>query len=243
VTSLNFIPPVIAHRGASGYAPENTMVAFIKAVQMGIKWVEFDVVQAACGNTIVFHDETLDRVTNEKGFVYLYPYSYLRTLDAGSWFDPKFSGEHIPTLREVIEFFQATKINANVEIKVLSGQIENFIVRVLKELSPYLSRHQSRILFSSFSIEALQVLRKHSPDCQIGLLMHEWLPDWRQICLSLQCASLHVYDEILTFKAAQEVKAMNKTLLCYTVNDPERAKELYSWGVDAVFSDLPDLIL
>ena len=90
---LQFLPPVIAHRGASAYAPENTLAAFVKAAQLGIRWIECDVMQAACGEVIIFHDETLERTTNGKGDVDRYPYSYLQSLDAGSWFDPIFSGE------------------------------------------------------------------------------------------------------------------------------------------------------
>ena len=73
--------------------------------------------------------------------------------------------------------------------------------------------------------------------------MHEWEPDWEDICLSLQCVSIHVNHEIMTPAAAMSIKTMKKALLCYTVNEAKRAKELYSWGVDAVFSDVPDKIL
>ena len=98
--SLLFDPPVIEHRGVSSYAPENTMSAFTRAVQLGIQWVEFDVMLAACGTPIIIHDESLDRTTNGHGNVGDYSYSYLRTLDAGSWFSPSYSGERIPSLEE-----------------------------------------------------------------------------------------------------------------------------------------------
>ena len=116
---LSFNPPVIAHRGASVYAPENTLAAFTKAAQLNIKWVEFDVMQAACGEPIIFHDETLDRTTNAKGDVSQQPYAYLQTLDAGTWFHPRFAGERIPTLKQVLQFLRDTKIAANIEIKAL----------------------------------------------------------------------------------------------------------------------------
>lgn len=243
MASINFRPPVIAHRGASGYAPENTLSAFIKAADLGIKWVEFDVMQAACGEVVVFHDDILDRITNGKGPVVQYPYSYLRTLDAGSWFDPAFSGERIPTLAQVLEFLQSAKINANIEIKALPGQEEQLVKRVLTVMKSYLLDSSSTFLFSSFSIDALQFLRKHSSDYYLGLLMHDWLPNWHEVCEKLNCISVHVYDEILTHHLAKEIKNKDKALLCYTINNRLRANEVYSWGVDAVFSDFPDRFL
>lgn len=238
-----FNPPVIAHRGASAYAPENTMIAFTKAAQLGIKWIEFDVMQAACGESIIFHDETLDRTTNGSGNVGSYPYAYLRTLDAGAWFDPQFSGEQIPTLKHVIDFLRNTKLSANVEIKPFPGQEESTVKSVLKEITPHFPQPNPAILFSSFSVETLQFLRKYSPHCLLGLLLDEWRPDWQEICESLQCVSVHVNEKIMTSEMARKIKSMGKTLLCYTVNDTTRAKELYSWGVDAIFSDNPNKIL
>jgi glycerophosphoryl diester phosphodiesterase len=92
-------------------------------------------------------------------------------------------------------------------------------------------------------MKSLRYLRLYSPTCFIGLLLHEWRPDWEEDCLLLNCVSVHVNNDILTEEMAKKVKSMNKLLLCYTVNDPERAKTLYHWGVDAVFSDVPDRII
>ncbi len=240
--SINFNPPVIAHRGASAYAPENTMAAFVKAAQLGIQWVEFDVMQASCGKPIIFHDDELDRTTNGQGEVNHFSYPYLASLDAGSWFDPVFSGERIPTLISVIDLLSHAHLSANVEIKALPGHEEALVKQVVDEIRPKISLTEGRILFSSFSLAALHSLRQYAPDCLIGLLLHEWEPDWQAICKSLHCVSVHVNHEIMTPAAAYTIKSMGKALLCYTVNDPARARELYSWGVDAVFSDVPDKI-
>lgn len=240
---LKFSPPIIAHRGASGYAPENTMIAFVKAAQLGIKWIEFDVMLSSLNEPIIFHDETLDRTTNTKGLIEPHAYAFLRTLDAGSWFNPIFAGEQIPTLKQVLEFLQNAKMHANVEIKPLPGQDVETAVYALKEIINYFPQPHPAILFSSFSVPALQTLRKHSPQAMLGLLLHEWEAGWEEIAESLQCVSVHVNEEIMTPTAAKKIKNMNKALLCYTVNNPRRAKQLYSWGVDAVFSDFPDKLL
>ena len=240
--SLNFSPPVIAHRGASAYAPENTMIAFTKAAQLGAKWIEFDVMLAACGTPIIFHDDLLDRTTNGKGEVTQFPYAYLNTLDAGAWFNPIYAGEHIPTLAEVLLFLKNTHMNVNVELKPTAGYEKELVIRVLEIISPYLDHPSFTILFSSFSMEALQHLREYSPNALIGLLLHEWEKGWEKYVESLRCVSLHVNEEIIDRETAQKIKKMDKKLLCYTVNNPKRAKELFSFGVDAVFSDNPDKI-
>ena len=243
MVSLNFSPPVIAHRGASAYAPENTLIAFLKAAQLGIKWIEFDVMQASCGEPIIFHDDSLERTTDATGQVCQLPYTYLQTIDAGRWFDPQFAGERIPNLQQIIELLQNTKLNANVEIKSLPAYEEPLIKTVLAQLTPYMKTKQSTILFSSFSINALTLLRKQSPDALLGLLLHDWEPGWEEVVNSLQCVSVHVNQHILTKSIAKKIKSMDKALLCYTVNHPKRALKLFSWGVDAVFSDAPDLIV
>jgi glycerophosphoryl diester phosphodiesterase len=240
---LNINPPIIAHRGASYDAPENTLIAFTKAAQMGIKWVEFDVMLAACGEPIVFHDETLDRTTSGCGNVGDYPYAHLRSLDAGGWFNARFSGERIPTLAAVLEFLQLANMCANVEIKPLPGQDKATAVRCLQEVERYFPQPNPAILFSSFSVDALRYAREQSADCLLGFLMHDWLDDWDAIGKSLSCVSMNVFEEILTEERVHKIKQAGYLLLTYTVNDLKRANELYAWGVDAVFSDVPDVIL
>lgn len=239
---LKIDPPVIAHRGASAYAPENTLIAFIKALELGVKWIEFDVMQATDGEFFIFHDERLDRTTNSKGAVNQFAFSYLQTLDAGSWFHPTFASERIPSLKQAMELLANTKLSANLEIKPFPGQEEQMIVHLLQELADY-NLNDINILFSSFSIDVLKYLRKHAPHYSIGLLLHKWNPEWQTIAESLHCVSVHVNHKILTPKKATEIKNTGKLLLCYTVNDPKRALELYHWGVDAVFSDVPDKII
>jgi len=229
-----FAPPVIAHRGASAYAPENTMSSFTKAVQLGIRWVEFDVMLAACGTPIVFHDETLDRTTNAVGNVGDYSYTYLRTLDAGSWFSSSYSCERIPAFEQVVEFVRDTGLCANVEIKPLPGQDKATVTAVLKVVSRYFPENNPSILFSSFSVP--------TPHCSMSLLMHEWLPDWKSLADELSCVSINVNQEILTADNPRVLKGDDRQLLSYTVNDARRAEQLFSWGVDAVFSDNPDIV-
>ncbi len=240
---LKVTPPVIAHRGASALAPENTLAAFEKAAALGIKWIECDVVQAACGEPVIFHDDLLDRTTNGTGPVFTHPYSHLKLLDAGGWFNPAFLNERIPTLKELLHFLATRQMNANIEIKALPGQEAEQVKNVMEIMQPYLDSSENTFLFSSFSLEALKCIRQFYPQVLVGLLLHEWLPDWQEICAWLHPVSIHVNDEIITQNTAEIIKAMNKQLFCYTVNHPARAQMLFSWGVDAVFTDVPDIII
>ncbi|MDR3477694.1 MAG: glycerophosphodiester phosphodiesterase [Gammaproteobacteria bacterium] len=237
MSSINFQVPVIAHRGASRYAPENTLSAFFKAKQLGAQWVEFDVMLSACGEAVVIHDETLNRTTNGNGIVGDYPYSYLRTLDAGAWFNAKFSGEKIPTFKDVILCLQEHQLAANVEIKPLPGQEEQTAKKVLADIRDYWTVDMMPPLLSSFSVPSLRTVRQNSPDALIGLLIDEWFGGWEEVCDQLQCVSVHLNQRILDENVVRHIKAMNRFVLSYTVNDPHRAKELFGWGVDAVFSD------
>jgi glycerophosphoryl diester phosphodiesterase len=239
---LSFDPPVIAHRGASAYAPENTLSAFTKAVALGVKWVEFDVMAAACGEPIVFHDDELQRTTRQQGRVMNFTYHYLQTLDAGAWFDPRFSGERIPRLNDLLVFLAESKMNVNIEIKAPPASEDALIKRVLQEVSPYWNTGQT-FLFSSFSLTALRRLREQAPTCLLGLLLDEWRTDWNSIATDLDCITINTNADNMTAARVHEIKMTNRAVLCYTVNDPMQAAKLFEWGVDAVFSDIPDRIL
>ncbi|MHB1220484.1 MAG: glycerophosphodiester phosphodiesterase family protein, partial [Gammaproteobacteria bacterium] len=189
--SLKFKQHVIAHRGASFYAPENTMAAFQKAVDLGIEWIELDVALTKDNHPIIIHDDTLNRTTNGVGDVGLYTLAQLKGLDAGSWFAPAFHQETLPTLTELTSFLEKTNTYANVELKSLPGREETLVLAVLREMSAYLNRYNSRILFSSFSVPTLMLLRGAASNVRIGLLMEEWLPDWQVIASKLHCVSIH----------------------------------------------------
>ena len=233
-----YLTPIIAHRGASALAPENTLRAFRLAAEMGAKWVEFDVMLSSCGEAIVIHDETLERTTNGVGQVCDFPYEYIKTLDAGSWFNPKFAGEKVPTLTEVLRLLQECHLLANIEIKPSLGREEETVKKVLQVVEENW-RAEAPILFSSFSQEVRMCLRKQAPTSLIACLMHEWRDDWKKISDEFHCAAMDVNHKILSPERANELKSADRLLMSYTIDDPVRARELFSWGVDAIFSNCP----
>jgi glycerophosphoryl diester phosphodiesterase len=237
---LHINPPIIAHRGASLYAPENTIAAFRKAKALGMNWVEFDVMLTSDHEVVVIHDDLLDRTTSGKGHVYDFPYEYIKTLDAGSWFNPKFHAERVSTLKDIMTVLNELNLFANIEIKAQLGQEELIVTKVLELIKNHLI---SPPLISSFSYPILECVRKKSPGSWVGMLMHKWKDDWEMKADQLQCQAVDVNYEILTPERVSAIKQTGRTLLAYTVNDAAIFQKLLSWGVDAVFSDCPEKML
>ncbi len=239
----SLVPPVIAHRGVSAQAPENTLAAFAKARQMGLNWVEFDVMLAATGEAIVIHDDHLERTTNGKGHIINCAYHYLKTLDAGSWFDPVFSDQHIPLLEEVLYLLHSQHLAANLEIKPFPGQEGMIAQRIFEVLQQNTAQLPSPLLISSFSPVVLKNVRKISTSAVLGMLVDEWQEDWQNFCSETQCTSVNINHMLLNPARVNEIKEKGYLLLAYTVNNIQRAQELLSWGVDAIFSDCSEAIL
>ena len=222
-------------------APENTMIAFTKAVQAGVKWMECDVLLAASGEPIILHDDQLDRTTNGFGRVDQYAYRYLQTLDAGGWFHSSFANERIPALIDVLNLIKEMQLSLNIELKTVSHPAR-LIEQVQQAIDTADLTAENQVLFSSFSIPTLYELRKRSTEANIGLLMDKWMPDWHELCLELTCCSVHVNVDCLTENRIKKIKDTGLLLLCYTVNHPLHAKTLLSLGVDALFSDNPHML-
>ena len=233
----NYLSKIIAHRGASALAPENTLAAFRKAAEMGARWVEFDVMLAASGEVVVIHDEMLERTTNGIGLVSECSYSYLQTLDAGSWFNAAFAGEKIPTLVQVLELLCDLDLMANVEIKPASGCEDETVQQVLKVIDENWPADKKPLLVSSFSEKVLECVRKYSSTQPLGFLMDEWQDEWQKKCDALDCISVHLNKKIVTHSRVEAIHATNRLLLSYTVDDPLLAKQFFAWNVDAVFSN------
>lgn len=233
---------VIGHRGASAYAPENTIAAFNRALMLGCHFLEFDVMLSADGQPFVFHDEGLKRTTNGRGQFGLVDSSYITSLDAGKWFAKDYQGEKIPHLRDVLEWLVFANINANIEIKPYPNTAHQTTVAVLAHLNRYWPTAKPLPLISSFDYSALSLSRSIAPEIPLGLLLDKWDDQWLEKARKLQCYSLHFNKSALTALRVQAIKAAGYHLYVYTVNRKRQARKLLDWGVDAVFSDYPDLL-
>jgi glycerophosphoryl diester phosphodiesterase len=239
------LPSVIGHRGACGYAPENTLASLATAADMGIKWVEFDVMLTKDGVPVLHHDETLERTTSLSGRVCDMPFATLKTADAGSWFGDSFVNEPIPTLEQAMDLCLQRGLGMNVEIKPCEG----FEVETAEVALDVLSRtwdDMGSLLISSFQPVCLVVALNMAPDYARGLLLETDIhPNWREMVDHLEPATINFdgNSNKLTREQVEDFMDTGCKLAAYTINDPARARLLYAWGVDSVFSDVPDVIL
>ncbi len=235
------IPRIIAHRGSPKLAPENTLASFRQAARDGAAWVEFDVVLSADGRPVIFHDDALDRTTDGAGQVGDTPFDILRDLDAGSWFSRSYAGEMIPTLEEALDLFAELGLGFNMEIKPAPGREQETAVVALATARDC---WQGPVpLISSFSRIAVATAKEVQPGWPRGILFDHVAEDWRDAADKLEVVSVGANHRHLSREVVAAVHATGRKVTAYTVNDEARASLLFSWGVDALFSDVPGVLL
>ncbi len=237
------LPRVIGHRGACGYAPENTIESIKTAAEMGAEWVELDVKLTKDSVPVIFHDETLERTTNGSGNMADITFADLQELEAGSWYGESFAGIRIPTLEEAIDVILSHNMGLNLEIKPCPGREVETAEAALDILSRIWD-DTDKLLISSFQHVSLEVAHEMSPDWKRALLMDAPLKNWAELADYLDVAAININgrDMTLTREGVEEYIDTGRLVCAYTINDPIRAKTLFTWGVDAVFSDVPDVI-
>ncbi|WBF45275.1 glycerophosphodiester phosphodiesterase [Serratia rubidaea] len=234
-------PPIVAHRGGGSLAPENTLAAIDVGARYGHKMIEFDAKLAQDGQIFLLHDDTLDRTSNGWGVAGELPWDKLAQLDAGNWYGAAFKGERLPLLAEVAQRCRQHGMMANIEIKPTHGADEETGRRVA-QAARQLWQGQTDPLLSSFSVAALAAAQVAEPTLPRGLLLESWQDDWRELTDRLGCVSLHIAHRALTAERVQALKQAGLRILAYTVNRPERARQLLEWGVDCICTDRIDLI-
>jgi glycerophosphoryl diester phosphodiesterase len=235
------LPPVIGHRGAAAYAPENTLAGLRRAKTLGCAWVEFDVRLTGDGALVLCHDPLLDRTTSGSGLVSAMSLAAIRELDAGSWFDPSFAGERVPNLDEVLLLAAELDLGANIEMKSDRGREYATAAAVAASLRRP-RRRPPAVLVSSFLVSALAALRELAPEIPRGVLFRFIPRGWAQTALSLGCTIIGADHRRLRPPRIAAIRAAGYELAAFTVNDPVRARLLFDWGVTSVFSDAPDII-
>ncbi len=229
---------IIAHRGASAVAPENTLAAIARAADLGARSVELDVMLSADGVPVIIHDTDLARTTNGTGPVAALAFEQLARLDAGSWFGAAFAGERIPSLADAITLILSRNLSLNLEIKPSPGEDRATATRAIELLAADWPEGAALVL-SSASIEALAVARDAAPHWRRGLIADVPPPDWRELLADLGCASLHCAASTATPSLIEAVHAAGHRLLAYTVNRPATAATLFKYGADGIFTDDP----
>jgi glycerophosphoryl diester phosphodiesterase len=218
----------IGHRGASGYAPENTLAAFALAIEMGCSWVELDVYVVE-GELLVIHDDTLERTTNGKGRVMDTSLGTLRALDAGT-------GQQIPTLSEVIELVDH-RVGINIELK---GPHTAAPVNAL--LAGYVDRgwRAEEFMISSFKHAELALT---DPRYRRGALFSKTVKDYFQRTRELGAFAFNLDIKLVTPQLVATAHDEGLLVYVYTVNKVADIDRMRAYGVDGVFSNYPDRVL
>jgi len=228
---------VIAHRGASGTSPENTLAAFRRAVEIGADMIELDVQLTRDGAVVVIHDYTLERTTSGVGAVHETVLADLRRLDAGSWFAPAFGGERVPTLAETLD---AVPLPINVELKPVGpGELEARALAVVEEAGAL-----RRTIFSSFAMDALERVRARSAAAQLAVLWEtERVEDAVAWARRVGARALHLRKDTTTPRALEAAASAQLAVRVWTVNDQAEMQRLAAAGVGGIFTDFPERFL
>jgi len=230
---------VIAHRGASGHAPENTLAAFRRAVALGASFIETDLHLSRDAHFVAIHDDTVNRTTNGQGHVHDLTLTDLGRLDAGSWFGSEFFGERIPTLEEILEFSKKNDVVFYLELKPTGAWGgEHALIGALRE-----SGEIARTIVISFDAGIIAALRKIEPTLMTGLLFEGQIDQPLERAVEVGARQLAVRGDLVTPALIAEARKRDLQIVCWTVNQPAHMRMLIEAGVDGIMSDYPDRLV
>jgi len=236
----------IAHRGASGHAPENTLAAFDKAVEMKADFFELDVQMSKDGHLVVIHDTTVDRTTDGTGRVKDLTLEELKRLDAGSWFGPEFAGERIPTLEEVLDRYRG-KIGILIEIKEpsLYPGIEEKVAKALEERNMHRPKN-GKVIVQSFGHETVKNFHRILPSVPVGVLLS--YGDYPDGVTDEELAAFADYADyvnpsqlLVDENLVRRIHSLGMKITPYTIRTQEEADRMIAAGVDGIITDFPEL--
>lgn len=237
-------PLIIAHRGASGHAPENTMAAFELAIELGADAVELDVRRSLDGALVVIHDATVNRTTTgeHRGFVSRLTLAQLKTLDAGSWRGTQYAGERIPTLEEV---FVGLRGRTRFLIELKDSGIEEDVVRVIREAGV-----ADSVMLQSFSAKSVAVIASLIPEAPSGVLFRRPILFGRgrftdkvvHTTADKGAVFAAVAHKAMTKSQVDAVSAQGLGIYAWTVNDVDAMRKMIDLGVDGIITNYPDIV-
>jgi len=227
------LPLILGHRGARAVKTENTIEAFRYACQFGVKWVELDAMLSKDGVVMVFHDETLERMTEKNGRLDELTAEQLQELTL----KPK---GKIPTLAEVLDVLNEFDACVNIEIKPSKAELARETARkIWQVVCDKGFNDPDRLFFSSFTWEALEETAILAPQIRRGVLVEDISGDWRPAAKKVDAYSINYDADLLTPDLIAEIKNGGYHLMVYTVNDSEQARRLRKAGVESFFCDDP----
>jgi len=234
-------PIVVAHRGASGECPENALAAFRRAIELGADFFETDVRLSRDGVPVLMHDAAVDRTTDGTGPIAGLSLEEIKRLDAGSWKAPQFAGERVPTLAEALDLARG-RIRVNIEIKDPAAA-EPVVVAV------HAAAMDNQVVVLCFDDHVLSRVRALAPDLARMVLVSSRAPGYPPAgeiirrCRAVGAAAMGVQHDGASADLIEAAHAAGIAVLFWTVNDPERMRELIALGADVVASDWPEVAL
>ncbi|PIZ04976.1 MAG: hypothetical protein COY58_01540 [Gammaproteobacteria bacterium CG_4_10_14_0_8_um_filter_38_16] len=233
------LPFFIAHRGASRWAPENTLAALTEAKKRGAKWVECDVQLSKDHVPVIFHDAILSRTAQHPGFLSRMRFQKIQTLDVGSWFSKKFTGERVPTLHEWLQCCVRLKLCLNLEMKARTKKQAGLLAKiVLAELEKFTYFNEKKLLLSSSNLVCLTEVMQDEKKRRCGFITDKKLSEKK--CTALfkkNIVSLHQPYQLLNQRYVAQLHQHGFRVLAYTVNTMATVRKMKAACVDGVFTD------
>ena len=228
---------VIAHRGASSYAPENTLAAFDLALQMGVRHIELDVALTSDSHTVVIHDDKVDRTTNGSGPVRGHTLAALRELDAGSWFGARFEDERIPTFDEVLARYNG-RVHIHTEIKGKSPGLSQRTADLIRKHAM-----EEQVTVTSFQSVRLEEMRAYAPEFPTGWLVREVNDSIIAQAHTLGVTQFCPRADAVTPELVQRLHAEGFVARAWGVSTEELMERVVQAGVDGMTVNFPDKLI
>ncbi len=246
VSLSNKSPQVVAHRGASGWAPETTLAAYRKALHLKADFLEADVQMTLDGEIIAIHDESVDRTTNGRGPVRQMTLVELKGLDAGSWFNkmypdrarPDYAGQKIPTLQEIMDLAKESTAGLYLETKnpeLYPPHLESTVIQIIRR-----NGFEKRVVIQSFNPRSVERVKALDPSIPAALLIDALENDPVEATVKIHANEIAIDHNLVTRDIIQKAHERGLTVAVWTVDEHEDLKRMIALGVDAIITDYPD---
>ncbi|MCQ2510578.1 MAG: glycerophosphodiester phosphodiesterase [Lachnospiraceae bacterium] len=236
-------PLLFAHRGFSGKYPENSPLAFQKVIEeTDCDGIESDVHITKDGQLVIFHDASVERTTNQTGFIKDKTYEEMLQLDIGAWKSPDFAGQHVWTLGQLLDFCKETGLLLNMELKNYEVFYEGLEKRVIDEICA--RQMQDQVFLSSFNHISMQACKEINPEIETGLLYDKPLLDMDKYIERTNADNMHPRYMLLQYQPelVDLYHGRGMKINTWTVNEEADMRDMINRGVDLIISNEADLL-